>query len=623
VKTAQRHGYKGRHRIRTKLRYTKFAFHVLVTALIGLAFTGVILTRSTEARATDYATPINAMFYYPWFPETWYSNDHYVPALGNYSSDNATIAATHISEMKYAGMQVAIASWWGIGQHNEQTRFPILYKAATTQSFGIVPYYEPEGQGDPSVSTIQTDLAHLKSFADSYPGGSVHIGGKPVIFVYNADAGGCADVTKWKTATNGFTTWYVNMKVFDGYKNCPDQPSSWHQYGPARAEDPQLPYSFTISPGYWHHDETTPRLPRDITRWTSNVTDLANTSAQWRLVTTFNEEGESTAVEPSPSWQSDSGFGSYLDILHNKLVASPSPSPSPSSTGTPTPSSSPTVSPSPTTTSPSPSPTITSPSPTPTPSPSPSPTLPHPDHVIVVIFENHSYSQIVGNSSAPWLNSIIPSSALLTNSYAIRHPSEPNYLAIFSGSTQGVTDDSCNYSFSGPNLARQALDASVSFGAYSEDLPAVGSTVCTSGGYAKKHAPWAFFTNVPGSVEMPYSMFPTDYSTLPNISFIIPNLCDDMHDCSISTGDTWARNHLSSYLSWATTHNSELIVTFDEDNGSEGNRILTIVSGANVRSGSYGEFVNHYRILRTIEGLFSLPPINAAILTTPITDIWI
>ena len=107
--------------------------------------------------------------------------------------------------------------------------------------------------------------------------------------------------------------------------------------------------------------------------------------------------------------------------------------------------------------------------------------VPRPDHVVIVIEENHSYSEIIGSSAAPYINSLAAQGALFTQSYAITHPSQPNYLDIFSGFNQGVTDDSCPHYFSTDNLGLYLLNASLTFAGYSEGLPSVGSTVCTSG----------------------------------------------------------------------------------------------------------------------------------------------
>lgn len=240
----------------------------------------------------------------------------------------------------------------------------------------------------------------------------------------------------------------------------------------------------------------------------------------------------------------------------------------------------------------------------------------------MVLFENHSQTQIVGNPDALWFNAQLSRGAYLSSSVAVAHPSLPNYLALWSGSTQGVTDDSCNYTFTTPSLGQQLTAAGLSYLGYAENLPSAGSTVCTaSGGYARKHAPWAYWPS-DASHGTPYTAWPTDFSTLPKVSFVIPNLCDDMHDCSVKTGDAWAMAHLQPYLDWAATHNSILITTFDENDGSSGNHIYTVVEGAHVRTASFGEAVNHYRVLRTVEALCGLPGIGNASAQTPITDIW-
>ncbi|MFJ4790510.1 alkaline phosphatase family protein [Streptomyces sp. NPDC088794] len=231
-------------------------------------------------------------------------------------------------------------------------------------------------------------------------------------------------------------------------------------------------------------------------------------------------------------------------------------------------------------------------------------TVPNPDHVVVVVFENHAYSQVIGSSSAPYINSLRTGGAGLSQSYAETHPSQPNYFALFSGSTQGVTDDSCytpGFS-SAANLASEVLAAGGTWASYNETLPSQGSTTCSSGDYARKHNPWFGFSNVPTSTAKTFAQFPTDYATLPDVSFVVPNLCSDMHDCSVSTGDTWLKNKLSAYASWAKTHNSLLVVTFDEDNRLAGNRIPTVLYGQPVTAGSTSATTyNHYDLLRTLE----------------------
>jgi phosphatidylinositol-3-phosphatase len=254
---------------------------------------------------------------------------------------------------------------------------------------------------------------------------------------------------------------------------------------------------------------------------------------------------------------------------------------------------------------------------------SPSSALPHPDHVVVVVMENRSYDDIIGNPRAPYINGLAAGGALFTRSYAVAHPSQPNYLALFSGSIQGLHDDSCPHTFDGPNLGRSLVEAGRSFAGYAEGLPSPGSQVCEDGAYVRKHAPWVNFPSVPASANLPFSAFPGDLPALPDLSFVIPDLDHDMHDGSIGDGDRWLRDHLGAYVSWAAAHNSLLLLTWDEDDRSESNRVVTVVTGAHVRPGRYVEPIDHYRLFSTLEALegvrsTGVPP--AA--NPPITSIW-
>ncbi|MFG2041135.1 alkaline phosphatase family protein [Dactylosporangium sp. NPDC048998] len=250
--------------------------------------------------------------------------------------------------------------------------------------------------------------------------------------------------------------------------------------------------------------------------------------------------------------------------------------------------------------------------------------VPRFDHIVLVMFENHAYSQISGSSSAPYFNSLATQGAKFTKSYAITHPSQPNYIALFSGSTQGVTNDNCPKNFTGANLQSQLAGAGLTFTGYSESMPSNGYTGCSSGNYQRKHNSWVDFSSVPAASNLTYASFPSssNYASLPTVAFVTPNMCNDMHDCSVATGDTWLKNNLDAYAQWAKTHNSLLIVTFDEDNSAALNQIFTVFVGANVKAGSYSEQINHYNVLRTIEGAYGLPGINGAASLSPITDVW-
>ncbi|HTU72696.1 MAG TPA: alkaline phosphatase family protein [Trebonia sp.] len=253
-------------------------------------------------------------------------------------------------------------------------------------------------------------------------------------------------------------------------------------------------------------------------------------------------------------------------------------------------------------------------------------TLPVPSHIVVVMEENHSYSDIIGNTSqAPYMNQLAGEGALMTSSYAITHPSEPNYMALFAGSTFGLSSDACPVSEgSTANLGSELLAAGDTFKGYSEGLPSAGSTTCSKGEYARKHSPWINFSNVPAADSLPYSSFPTSasYASLPTVSFVIPNLDDDMHDGTIAEADTWLKNNMSAYATWAQSNNSLLIVTWDEDDYTENNQVPTIIVGQDVKAGHYSETINHYNVLATIEKMYGLTAVGSSSTASAISDIW-
>lgn len=248
--------------------------------------------------------------------------------------------------------------------------------------------------------------------------------------------------------------------------------------------------------------------------------------------------------------------------------------------------------------------------------------LPHPAHVVVVIFENKDQTQIERASAAPYLTALAASGANFTDAHGIAHPSQPNYLALLSGSTQGVRDDSCPQNLgSRPNLARQLLDAGDSFAGYSEAMPVDGFTGCSAAGgrYGRKHNPWVDFGNVPASSNLRYADFPRQLSRLPTVSIIVPDMCHDMHDCPVSNGDRWARQNLPRYVAWAQMHDSLLIITADEDDGTAANHIPTILVGPMVRPGTVNQTIDHYSMLRTLEDMYDLPPLGHAASAHPLT----
>jgi len=325
-----------------------------LTAALALV---AVLAASTQLRPepayADWqpAFPIRAAFYYQWFPEAWNQQGmdpftHYHPSLGFYDSSNAAVIKQHLAAMRYANIQAGIATWWGQGSRTDQ-RVPLLLSNTAGSSFRWSLYYEPEGQTDPSVAQITSDLTYIKSHYGGDPS-FLRVNGAFVVFVYAQPTDGCGMADRWKQANTVGA--YVVLKVFPGYATCASQPQGWHQYAPAAAEDSQAGRSFSISPGFYKANETTPRLARDPTRWNTNIRDMVNSRAPWQLVTTFSEWGEGTSVESASEWASASGNGTYLDALHTNGLG-PAPTPTPTPTPTPQPTSTPAPAPTPATAS--------------------------------------------------------------------------------------------------------------------------------------------------------------------------------------------------------------------------------------------------------------------------------
>jgi phosphatidylinositol-3-phosphatase len=270
---------------------------------------------------------------------------------------------------------------------------------------------------------------------------------------------------------------------------------------------------------------------------------------------------------------------------------------------------------------------LTSPPPLPNPFTQTRASLPRPTHVVVVIEENKASSRIIGDDDAPYINSLARSGALFTNSNGVAHPSQPNYLALFTGYTnwngdvcpeRGVDRTSATL---GGALAR----AHLTFAGYSEDLPSRGYAGCIGGdakrGFTQKHAPWVGFRDVPPGSDLPLTRLPR-YDSLPTVAFIIPDLAHDMHSGSIRAADDWLRAHVGPIISWSRTHGALVIITWDESDREFDNSIPTIVVGAHVKPGKYDERIDHYRVLRTIEDMYGLPPLGNSASVEAITDCW-
>ena len=272
--------------------------------------------------------------------------------------------------------------------------------------------------------------------------------------------------------------------------------------------------------------------------------------------------------------------------------------------------------------------------------------LPAPDHIVILFEENSAYSQIIGNEHAPHINALaaMPNAAVFTQFYGVVHPSQPNYITFFSGSTQGVEDDHLpeGIPFTTPNLCAELMAAGKTFKTYSEDLPKVGyketSYQTRKANYARKHNPCMNWIGTganqfPDTVSQPFRNFPDadNYASLPTVSYVVPNLDHDMHNnycgnppcaTTVALADDWMYDNLDSMQKWAMAHNTLFILIYDEDDDYHGNNIPVIFFGPMVKGGKYDEKVNHINLLHTIESMYGLGHAGASVNGTSIIDCW-
>src|SRR3954452_4486971 len=172
----------------------------------------------------------------------------------------------------------------------------------------------------------------------------------------------------------------------------------------------------------------------------------------------------------------------------------------------------------------------------------PHPVVPHFQHVVVVVFENHERGEIQASSEAPTFASLAERYASIDDYEAVSHPSLPNYLALVSGSTQGIHDDCTECTVGGRSLADTLAAKGKTWKTYAEGLPSAGFTGASSGRYAKKHDPFLYFRRVLSRSARRKRVVPSTQLTadirahrLPNFALVVPALCNDMHDCSVAT----------------------------------------------------------------------------------------
>jgi acid phosphatase len=241
-------------------------------------------------------------------------------------------------------------------------------------------------------------------------------------------------------------------------------------------------------------------------------------------------------------------------------------------------------------------------------------------------------------SAQPYAMSLMAQGATCNRSFGVAHPSQPNYFALFAGSTLGVTTDACpapGSPFSAENLAHACVTAGKTWRAYSENLPTAGATGCSYDGsvstglYTRKHDPWTYFTNVDHQNERPYSDLAADIAAnaLPNLVYVVPNNCHNGHNsstpgCGAADADYWLSQNVPQILN-ALGPNGLFVLTWDEDDNASGNRILTVFVGPHVQPGVVSNVsVSHYTMVRTWCDALGVPPMNLAVNENPIDNVW-
>ena len=242
-------------------------------------------------------------------------------------------------------------------------------------------------------------------------------------------------------------------------------------------------------------------------------------------------------------------------------------------------------------------------------------------HVIVIVMENHGFSQVDGHS--PFLNRLAARCGLAASYRAVTHPSLPNYLSMTSGGPQGLEGYDCQPR-SGCDTSAGSIFGQTTWRVFAQDMPGPCFRK-NSGLYAPRHNPALYYTAPAVTAACPTSDLPlargalaralSEPASLAHFVMVIPNLCNDEHDCPVSSGDSWLAQtvpqilHSAAYRSGTTA----LFVTYDEDDHAEGNRVYTVVVSPSTRPHTVSRTpFTHASLLRTSEELLGLPMLPAA-----------
>ncbi len=262
--------------------------------------------------------------------------------------------------------------------------------------------------------------------------------------------------------------------------------------------------------------------------------------------------------------------------------------------------------------------------------PVPSDGVPSFRHVYLVLMENKSPADIVANGEAPFINHLIERYASATQYRALTHPSQPNYLALFSGSTHGIADNA-PHDIGGPTLAAQLEAAGRSWRVVAENVPPGCFTGASAsdgadgpGSYARKHNPAISFTAIQHSAAACAQIVDLSHfeAGAADFQLIVPNLCHDMHDCSVAVGDAFLKQFVGDLIAspgWSS--DDVLFLTWDEGRHSSQNSVPLIVVSDRVPSGYVSATPSsHYSLLRTVQAAWQLPCLHESCSASPLSD---
>jgi hypothetical protein len=294
--------------------------------------------------------------------------------------------------------------------------------------------------------------------------------------------------------------------------------------------------------------------------------------------------------------------------------------------------------------------------------PSGAATFPQYDHVFLIMMENQSLTSLINNPAAPEINALANDYGLATNYTGVGDPSEPNYVGMLAGSTFGLSDDNAyfwpGHTLTAANLLSQLDSAGKTWKGYLGGLPYAGyQGYCypekclgipdSDPLYASKHNGIVNFANLHNPTDMakmtPISQLSTDLAagTSPNFSYIVPDMCHDMHGappfCADSGNgksieDTWLTATGDAYVGqlvrqiqsssvW-TTGNTAIVITFDEGNSVTSKTANIVVTNHGPRGVTDNTAYNHYNLLASLQQTFGVGCLLASCTATPMTPLF-